>query len=133
MVRSPYHQEPSAANKAFDHVTEVYAREAAERFYWPTDESSRLAGQYRGGRIHILKTIWPYFAHVRSGHKTFEIRRNDRDFQPGDLLILAEWDDESGQYTGQDTVREVTYVMRDGADFGVQPGYVVLGMVRRDG
>jgi hypothetical protein len=128
MIEKPAYGQP--VQPAFDHLTVVYSREAVERGYWPTDESARLAGQHRGGRIHILKTIWPYFAHVRSGHKTFEIRRNDRDFQPGDLLILAEWDD---GFTGQDTVREVTYVMRDGEDFGVKPGFVVLGMVRRDG
>ena len=40
---------------------------------------------------HELK-IWPqYYARVADGSKTFEIRENDRGFQPGDTVILKEW------------------------------------------
>ena len=40
--------------------------------------------------IHELK-IWPkYYEEVSMGHKTFEIRKNDRDFKKGDTLILKE-------------------------------------------
>ena len=50
---------------------------------------------------HELKT-WPkYFAAVRSGQKRFEIRRNDRDFKVGDILVLREFDPEDDAYTGQ--------------------------------
>lgn len=41
---------------------------------------------------HDLK-IWPqYYARVADGSKTFEIRHNDRGFQPGDTVVLKEWD-----------------------------------------
>ncbi len=41
---------------------------------------------------HELK-IWPqYFCRVADGSKTFEVRENDRGFQPGDIVILKEWD-----------------------------------------
>lgn len=41
---------------------------------------------------HELK-IWPqYYARVADGSKTFEIRENDRGFQPGDTVILKEFD-----------------------------------------
>jgi len=41
---------------------------------------------------HELK-IWPqYFCRVADGSKTFEVRKNDRGFQPGDEVILNEWD-----------------------------------------
>jgi hypothetical protein len=50
---------------------------------------------------HELKT-WPkYFAAVRSGQKRFEIRRNDREFKVGDILVLREFDPEDDAYTGQ--------------------------------
>lgn len=40
---------------------------------------------------HELK-IWPqYYARVADGSKTFEIRENDRGFQPGDTVLLKEW------------------------------------------
>lgn len=43
---------------------------------------------------HELK-IWPqYYERVADGTKTFEVRNNDRDFQPGDEITLHEWDPE---------------------------------------
>lgn len=41
---------------------------------------------------HELK-IWPqYYCRVADGSKTFEVRKNDRGFQPGDSVELREWD-----------------------------------------
>lgn len=40
---------------------------------------------------HKLKTITPYFSQIWEGKKTFEVRKNDRDFQPGDTLALKEY------------------------------------------
>ena len=41
---------------------------------------------------HELK-IWPqYFSRVKDGSKTFEVRENDRGYQPGDTVFLREWD-----------------------------------------
>lgn len=43
---------------------------------------------------HELK-IWPqYYCRVVDGSKTFEVRNNDRGFQPGDVVVLKEWDPE---------------------------------------
>lgn len=43
---------------------------------------------------HDLK-IWPqYYCRVADGSKTFEVRENDRGFQPGDTVTLKEWDPE---------------------------------------
>ena len=39
-------------------------------------------------RYHKLKTLAQYWERVQSGEKTFEIRKNDRDFQVGDILEL---------------------------------------------
>lgn len=41
---------------------------------------------------HELK-IWPqYYCRVADGSKTFEVRKNDRGFQPGDTVVLKEYD-----------------------------------------
>lgn len=42
-------------------------------------------------KIHKLKTINPYFQDVKSKVKTFELRKNNRDFQVGHILLLMEW------------------------------------------
>ena len=45
---------------------------------------------------HYLKT-WPkFFEDVWSGVKRFEYRKNDRNFQVGDMLALEEYDPEKG-------------------------------------
>lgn len=76
---------------------------------------------------HDLKCIPPFFDDVASGAKPFEVRKNDRDYQKGDGLRLREWTATDG-YSGRVVERFVTYVLRDAYAFGVQPGYVVLGL-----
>lgn len=82
---------------------------------------------------HFLKT-WPaLFEAVRQGDKTFEIRKDDRHFQKGDLAILLEWDPtppanaQGYHYTNREQRFEITYVLR-GGQFGLEPGYVALGL-----
>lgn len=76
-------------------------------------------------KTHYLKT-WPeYFQHVESGNKTFEVRKNDRYFEVGDILVLEEWRPDSKEYTGKLVDRKVTYVYFGGP---VAPGFVVMGM-----
>lgn len=61
--------------------------------------------------VHVLKT-WPeYFQPVLLGVKTFEKRRNDRDFRVGDRLLLQEWDPETQRYTGRELWAHVTYIL----------------------
>lgn len=75
---------------------------------------------------HELKT-WPeYFKAVASGEKNFEIRKNDRDFKVGDILILKEYDPVKKEYTGDYVGREITYIMNE-QPF-VKEGYVVMSI-----
>ena len=83
---------------------------------------------------HELKT-WPeFFASLLSGEKTFELRKNDRDFRIGDQLHLREWSPETKTYSGREIIKGVRYMLshRDGAgcaaDFGLAPGYVILAL-----
>lgn len=77
---------------------------------------------------HDLKVVPPLFDFVASGCKTFEVRRDDRGFQSGDTLLLREWTGPGDEYTGRWMRRVITYVLREGEQFGVMPGFVVLGM-----
>ena len=56
----------------------------------------------RCNMIHNLKIYPTYFADVKSGIKTFEIRRNDRNYKIGDVLNLCEYN----------TKAEITLAMR---------------------
>lgn len=63
-----------------------------------------------------------YFAAIVSGEKRFEIRKNDRNYQKGDILRLMKYED--GNFTGDVHVSEITYI----TDFAQQDDYVVLGI-----
>jgi hypothetical protein len=87
-------------------------------------------------REHCLKT-WPEsWDAVARGEKTFEVRRDDRGFEVGDILVLEKWDSETGHYVSRDLAgggelqvlrRRVSYVL-PGGQLGIEPGYVVLGL-----
>lgn len=74
---------------------------------------------------HELKIYPKYFEDVISGKKKFEIRKNDRKFRVGDILILKEWD--NIKYSGREARAEVIYLIDD-KFAGIQPGYVVMGI-----
>jgi len=76
---------------------------------------------------HKLKT-WPkFYGAVLSGAKRFEVRKNDRDFQVGDVLRLEEWDPETLQYTGAVMLKYVTCILH-GGQLGIRPGYCVMSI-----
>jgi hypothetical protein len=93
-----------------------------------------LSEPFPEAKTHDLKT-WPiFFALVAGGHKSFEVRRNDRDFQMGDTLILREW--EPGPYppegyTGHELRRRVHWVF-DGAGLGLLAEGVVVMEIREE-
>lgn len=87
---------------------------------------------------HDLKT-WPEpFAALLDGRKTFEIRRNDRDYQVGDVLVLREYEPPQWidnvlprplpeHFTGRVVRRRVTYMVHGGA-WGIPPDLCVMGI-----
>ncbi|MDU7338595.1 MAG: ASCH/PUA domain-containing protein [Clostridium sp.] len=79
---------------------------------------------------HYLKILPEYFKDVEFGTKTFELRRNDRDYHPGDMLVLQEWTLESG-YTGRELTRYVSYVLY-GPVFGLNLDWCILSLQRMD-
>lgn len=76
--------------------------------------------------IHELKTQPPYFTLIEAGLKLFELRKDDRGYETGDLLILREWLPEEETYTGYSLCAVITCIVRDGP--WLAPGYVALGI-----
>lgn len=76
--------------------------------------------------IHELKTEIQYFKDVISGVKTFEIRKNDRFFEKGDLLALNEYDSANKCYTGNSCLVYIDYILRD-KEY-VKSDYVILSI-----
>jgi len=74
--------------------------------------------------IHNLKILPEYFEEVCRGQKTFEIRKNDRNFKVDDLINLREWRPQG--YTGQEKLVRVTCI----TDFEQNPGFVVMAIVQ---
>lgn len=64
--------------------------------------------------IHELKTWIDPFTAIVSGMKRHEIRKNDRQFELGDLLVLREYDEKRKEYTGRRASVRVTCVSRGG-------------------
>lgn len=84
------------------------------------------------GETHIVKTWPPYFQAVKRGEKRFEIRRDDRGYQKGDLLEQREYDPKRGvterpRYTGEYVTHRIAYVLT-GGQFGLEPGFVALSL-----
>lgn len=95
---------------------------------YPCEGCGRVAGRLR---YIELKTEPRMFAAVGSGMKGFEVRRNDRGFLVGDWLRLFEFTKENGM-SGRSFLVRVTYVL-PGEEFGIDPEYVVLGIVLPEG
>lgn len=87
-------------------------------------------------KTHNLKLSIEFCDAVQSGEKTFEVRKNDRGFQTGDLIRFIPTDGTS--YRSSDgTVREhakheisghtykITYILNG---WGIKNGYVVMGI-----
>jgi hypothetical protein len=93
---------------------------------------------------HDLKVWSGFYDSLLTGEKTFEVRRNDRNFQVGDVLRLREFiadqlpnvrqvergepAGEAGAYTGRAVRARVTYVLREPI-LGVAAGWCVLSVV----
>lgn len=79
--------------------------------------------------VHELKTHSLYFQRIVDGVKNFEVRKNDRDFQVGDQVVLKNFDPETKEYLTGEVHGTITYILQ-GGQFGIQSGYCVFGYTR---
>ena len=76
---------------------------------------------------HKLK-CWPaVFKSMVNGEKTFEYRKNDRDYKLGDTLLLQEYNTDINEYSGKELSVKVTYIIY-GGQFGIPEGYCIMGV-----
>lgn len=86
-------------------------------------------------KTHVLKTDPLAFQAVVDGLKTYEIRKNDRDFAVGDAVSLRETR-HSGEmmaggapleYTGRQLIRRISHVLT-GPTYGLAAGWSILSI-----
>ena len=80
---------------------------------------------------HLLK-IWKKYADlIVAGKKTFEIRKDDRGFEEGDLINFVIFDGETKTCSCDHPICqktfEITYIFR-GGKYGLERGYVIFGI-----
>lgn len=79
-------------------------------------------------RAHKIKILRDFADAVYSGDKTFEIRKNDRGYQKGDIVVFKAIDDLSSPILSHpinETKYRITYVL---SGQGIKEDYVVFGI-----
>lgn len=74
-------------------------------------------------KIHELKIKPVYFEAIKEGIKTFELRKDDRNFKVGDILLLREWEH---KYSGRKIKKKVIYILKEIE--GIEIGYCILAL-----
>ncbi len=81
-------------------------------------------------KIHELKILPQFLYSVIKGDKTFEVRKNDRDFEVGDIVRLREWNPDTQTYGEFDCECDIIYLL-DNPEY-CKEGYVILGITHAD-
>lgn len=86
-------------------------------------------------KVIQLKTDSVPFQNIKKGVKRFEIRKNDRDFNQNDVLVLQETRNTGRQmaegaplvYTGETYRVVVVHILEQAA--GLDPDYVIMSIM----
>lgn len=91
-------------------------------------------------KLHELKIKYEYLKEVQAGRKTFELRKNDRDYQVGDLIkfncidkdrlikVPAGYTMSSDCFLEEDALYKITYILKDVPEYGLDSDYCILGI-----
>lgn len=80
-------------------------------------------------KLHQLKIESKYYEEVVKGNKPFELRKDDRGYEFGDLIqFLVHQDKIDNAYLITDDFYEVTYILRNVPEYGLQDGFCILGI-----
>lgn len=87
-------------------------------------------------KVHKVKS-WPEFYAALDGGRPFDVRKNDRNYAPGDEIVFCEYDDRKGAHTGRELRKVITHV-HEGVPGGIPPlqgiarGWCVLGLADKE-
>lgn len=78
-------------------------------------------------KLHELKIKDDYFNAILRGDKAFELRKNDRDYQVGDLIHFVGID--NLEYFGHSKdAYQIIYILKDVPKYGLDKDYCILGI-----
>lgn len=75
-------------------------------------------------KTHYIKCEKEFYQDVEEGYKSFEVRKNDRDYRAGDAIVLREYDKDLGVLTGREQRVNIIYFLDKYP--GIEPGYCIL-------
>lgn len=104
--------------------TKAAEEQKTERVEIPQTNKVEVPGRETDERRHRLKLAKMFFNAVDTGKKSFELQKNDRNYQIGDILELHEMSD--GEETGRVTEKQVIYILEGFK--GLEEGYCILGL-----
>lgn len=99
-------------------------------------------------KLHELKIKHEYLVDVATGKKTFELRKNDRDYQVGDLIRFIELEEEEEKLGALEELEKsikqlsinlkykispndlyrIQYILKDVPQYGLDKDYCILGI-----
>lgn len=80
-------------------------------------------------KLHQLKIKAQYFFSIRYKYKTFELRKDDRDYEKWDTIHFVK-EDRSDFISDPNNIYIITYILRNCKEYGLEDGYCILGIKR---
>lgn len=86
-------------------------------------------------KTHEVKSWSHFFKAIAAGDKAHDLRKNDRDYHVGDHMILHDYDNIRGRYTGKKIKVEITYITDERVPCAfsssvLDKGYAILSIKR---
>ena len=103
---------------AIDRETKKKLRQQAD------EEKMQQLPSQQEKKVHDVKLGTTFFDDVKTGRKTFELRKNDRGYKEGDTIVMHEYKD--GTTTGRTIEKKIVYMLEDFT--GLEDGYCILGL-----
>lgn len=108
----------SEEQDAIDRETAKKLREKAD------EEKMQQLPSQQEKKVHDVKLGTTFFDDVKTGRKTFELRKNDCGYKEGDIIVMHEYKD--GTTTGRTIEKKIVYMLEDFT--GLEDGYCILGL-----